>query len=84
MARLTGLALAILTSPWSPCPFQKTEGLEYRTTMIEHPFTVNGQQGKEARYLITAYVPVSTEGSPTILVCRPEGSLLVTGLRMSR
>jgi hypothetical protein len=43
-------------------PSQKTEGLEYRTRMIEHPVTVNGQQGKEARYLITAHVPVSAEG----------------------
>lgn len=43
-------------------PSQKTEGLEYRTTMIEHPVVVNGQQGKEARYLITAYVPIPVNG----------------------
>ena len=53
-------------------PFQKTEGLEYRTKMVERSFTVNGQQAKEARYLITAYVPVSTEGAPTILYVGPK------------
>jgi YidC/Oxa1 family membrane protein insertase len=58
-------------------PFQKTDGLEYRTKMIEHPFTINGQQGKEARYLITAYVPVSTEGSPTILYVGPKDHYLL-------
>ena len=53
-------------------PQQKTEGLEYRTQMVEHPVVVNGQQGKEIRYLITAYVPVSAEGSPTILYVGPK------------
>lgn len=58
-------------------PYQKTEGLEYRTKMIEHSFTVNGQQGKEARYLITAYVPVSTEGAPVILYVGPKDHYLL-------
>jgi YidC/Oxa1 family membrane protein insertase len=58
-------------------PNQKIEGLEYRTKMIEHPFTVNGQQGKEARYLITAYIPVSAEGSPTILYVGPKDHYLL-------
>jgi YidC/Oxa1 family membrane protein insertase len=58
-------------------PYQKTEGLEYRTKMIEHPFTINGQQGREARYLITAHVPVSTEGSPTILYVGPKDHYLL-------
>jgi YidC/Oxa1 family membrane protein insertase len=53
-------------------PQQKTEGLEYRTTMIEHPLLTNGQQGKEARYLITAYVPILTDGSPTHLYVGPK------------
>jgi YidC/Oxa1 family membrane protein insertase len=53
-------------------PQQKTEGLEYRTTMFEHPITINGQAGRESKYLITAYVPVSTEGSPTILYVGPK------------
>jgi YidC/Oxa1 family membrane protein insertase len=53
-------------------PQQKIEGLEYRTSMVEHPRVVNGQQGKEARYLITAYVPVATDGSPTHLYVGPK------------
>lgn len=53
-------------------PPQKTEGLEYRTTMIEHPLVINGQQGKESRYLITAYVPIPTDGSPTRLYVGPK------------
>jgi YidC/Oxa1 family membrane protein insertase len=58
-------------------PSQKTEGLEYRTRMIEHPVMVKGQQGKEARYLITAHVPVSTEGTPTILYVGPKDHYLL-------
>src|SRR5947209_5695404 len=42
---------------------QKTEGLEYRTKMVEHPVVANGQQSKEAKYLITAYIPVPADGS---------------------
>lgn len=53
-------------------PLQKTDGLEYRTTMIEHPVTANGQQSKEARYLVTAYVPVPTDGSLTRLYVGPK------------
>jgi YidC/Oxa1 family membrane protein insertase len=53
-------------------PQRKTEGLEYRTTMVERSVAANGQQGKEARYLITAHVPVSTEGSPTVLYVGPK------------
>jgi YidC/Oxa1 family membrane protein insertase len=53
-------------------PQQKTEGLEYRTTMAEHSRVINGQQRKEARYLITAYVPIPTDGSPTYLYVGPK------------
>lgn len=53
-------------------PLQKTEGLEYRTQMVVHPVTINGQERKDSRYLITAYVPVSAEGSPTILYVGPK------------
>jgi YidC/Oxa1 family membrane protein insertase len=60
-------------------PEQKTEGLEYRTRMVEHPIAVNGQQSKEARYLITAYVPVSTDGSPTILYVGPKDHYMLDG-----
>jgi YidC/Oxa1 family membrane protein insertase len=58
-------------------PQQKTEGLEYRTRMVEHVVAVNGQQRKEARYLITAHVPVSTEGSPTVLYVGPKDHYLL-------
>jgi YidC/Oxa1 family membrane protein insertase len=58
-------------------PQQKTEGLEYRTQMVEHAVTGNGQQRKEARYLITAHVPVSTEGSPTVLYVGPKDHYLL-------
>jgi YidC/Oxa1 family membrane protein insertase len=60
-------------------PQQKTEGLEYRTRMVEHSVGVNGQQRKEARYLITAYVPVSAEGSPTVLYVGPKDHYLLQG-----
>jgi YidC/Oxa1 family membrane protein insertase len=53
-------------------PQEKTEGLEYRTQMVEHPIKINEQDSKESRYLITAYVPVSTQGSPTILYVGPK------------
>src|SRR5215213_10402663 len=58
-------------------PQQKTEGLEYRTRMVEHAVTVNGQQKKEARYLITAHVPVSAEGAPTVLYVGPKDHYLL-------
>jgi YidC/Oxa1 family membrane protein insertase len=58
-------------------PKQRTEGLEYRTTMVERPVTVNGQAGKQARYLITAHVPVSTDGSPTVLYVGPKDHYLL-------
>jgi len=58
-------------------PSLKTEGLEYRTKMIERPVVVNGQQGKEARYLITAYVPIPADGSPTRLYVGPKDHYLL-------
>jgi YidC/Oxa1 family membrane protein insertase len=58
-------------------PSLKTEGLEYHTKMIERPVVVNGQQGKEARYLITAYVPIPTDGSPTRLYTGPKDHYLL-------
>ena len=58
-------------------PQKKTEGLEYRTRMVEHVVAVNGQQRKEARYLITAHVPVSTEGAPTVLYVGPKDHYLL-------
>jgi YidC/Oxa1 family membrane protein insertase len=58
-------------------PSQKTTGLEYHTAMVTHPVTGNGQQIKEARYLITAYVPIQTDGSPTILYVGPKDHYLL-------
>lgn len=58
-------------------PQQRTEGLEYRTTMVEHPVAVNGRETKQARYLITAYVPVSTDGVPTVLYVGPKDHYLL-------
>ncbi len=60
-------------------PQQKTEGLEYRTRMVEHVVAVNGQQRKESRYLITAHVPVSAEGAPTVLYVGPKDHYLLQG-----
>jgi YidC/Oxa1 family membrane protein insertase len=53
-------------------PQQKTDGLEYRTAMVEQQRVINGQQVKEAKYLITAYVPVPTDGSTTHLYVGPK------------
>ncbi len=58
-------------------PQQRTEGLEYRTTMVEHTVGTNGRQAKQARYLITAYVPVSTDGVPTVLYVGPKDHYLL-------
>ncbi|PYS49785.1 MAG: hypothetical protein DMF68_09000 [Acidobacteria bacterium] len=58
-------------------PSQKMTGLEYHTAMVSHPVTVNGQQTKEARYLITGYVPVPTDGSLTRLYIGPKDHYLL-------
>jgi YidC/Oxa1 family membrane protein insertase len=58
-------------------PSQKTDGLEYHTKMIERPVIVNGQQNKEARYLITGYVPIPTDGSLTRLYIGPKDHYLL-------
>ncbi|HEY0005288.1 MAG TPA: membrane protein insertase YidC, partial [Pyrinomonadaceae bacterium] len=49
-------------------PPKPLQGLEYRTTSYEHES--NGK--KENRYLITAYVPIPTDGSPTQLFVGPK------------
>jgi YidC/Oxa1 family membrane protein insertase len=56
-------------------PKIKTEGLEYRTTKYEH--AVPNSQNKEARYLITAYVPIQTDNSPLILYTGPKDHYLL-------
>jgi YidC/Oxa1 family membrane protein insertase len=55
-------------------PAKPTEGLEYRTSKYEHQ--VNGN--KEARYLITGFVPVPTDGSTTRLYVGPKDHYLLT------
>lgn len=59
-------------------PSQKTEGLEYRTTRYEHPIPGDSQGRKELRYLITAHVPVPTDGSLIRLYTGPKDHYLLT------
>jgi YidC/Oxa1 family membrane protein insertase len=49
-------------------PSQPVAGLEFRTEKYEHQ--ANGQ--KEDRFLITAYVPVPSDGSPAYLFTGPK------------
>jgi YidC/Oxa1 family membrane protein insertase len=55
-------------------PSKKMEGLEVRTAKYEHQ--ANGT--KEARYLITAFVPIPTDGSPTRLYTGTKDHYLLT------
>ncbi|HEV7844284.1 MAG TPA: membrane protein insertase YidC, partial [Pyrinomonadaceae bacterium] len=59
-------------------PPQKTEGLEFRTTKYEH--TVANTSNKEARYLISALVPVPTDNSTLVLYTGPKDHYLLTSL----
>jgi YidC/Oxa1 family membrane protein insertase len=56
-------------------PDKKTEGLEYRTVSYEHK--PNGGTA-EKRYLVTAFVPVQSDGSPNILYSGPKDHDLLT------
>ena len=56
-------------------PDKKTEGLEYRTTAYEHK--PNGGS-PEKRFLITAYVPILSDGSRTIIYTGPKDHELLT------
>lgn len=58
-------------------PSQKTDGLEFHTKMIERPITVNGQQTKESKYLITSYIPIPTDGSLNRLYVGPKDHYLL-------
>ena len=49
-------------------PSKRLEGLEYRTTQYDHQ--TNGTP--ESRYLITALVPIPTDGSKTVLYAGPK------------
>ena len=56
-------------------PAKQTEGLEYRTTAYEHK--QNGGR-IEKRFLITALVPVPSDGSRTIIYAGPKDHYLLT------
>lgn len=56
-------------------PIRRTEGLEYRTAAYEH----KGNGGTpEKRFLITAFVPIPSDGSPTIIYSGPKDHYLLT------
>src|SRR5215213_2320815 len=50
-------------------PNRRTEGLEYRTVAYEHK---HEGSSAEKRFLITAYVPVPSDGSRTIIYTGPK------------
>jgi len=56
-------------------PSKRIEGLEYRTVQYNHP--INGSQ--ESRYLISAFVPVPSDGSKTALYVGPKDHYILTG-----
>ena len=56
-------------------PTRRTEGLEYKTASYEHK--PNGGAA-EKRYLITALVPIPSDGSPTIIYSGPKDHYLLT------
>jgi len=55
-------------------PSKKLEGLELRTT--QYDYSANGKP--ESRYLTTAWVPVPTDGSRTVLYTGPKDHFLLT------
>jgi YidC/Oxa1 family membrane protein insertase len=57
-------------------PTRKTEGLEYKTTAYEHKHEGGSP---EKRILITALVPVPSDGSRTIIYTGPKDHYLLTG-----
>ena len=65
-------------------PSRKTEGLEYRTVAYEHK---HENASPEKRFLITALVPVPSDGSRTVIYAGPKdhdllqkGSADITGI----
>ena len=56
-------------------PSKRLEGLEYRTVQYNHQ--TNGSQ--ESRYLISALVPVPSDGSKTALYLGPRDHYILTG-----
>ncbi|HEX8492938.1 MAG TPA: membrane protein insertase YidC [Pyrinomonadaceae bacterium] len=57
-------------------PPKKMEGLEYRTAKYEQP--IANSPNKEARYLISALVPVPTDGASVILYTGAKDHYLLT------
>jgi YidC/Oxa1 family membrane protein insertase len=55
-------------------PSKRMEGLEYHTTAYQAP----NSSKPEKRYLITAFVPVPTDGSRTIVYVGPKDHYLLT------
>ena len=56
-------------------PTRKTEGLEYRTVSYEHK---HSDGTPEKRYLITAYVPVPSDGARTIIYAGPKDHYILS------
>jgi YidC/Oxa1 family membrane protein insertase len=56
-------------------PSKRFDGLEYRTTQYNHQ--TNGSQ--ESRYLISALVPIPSDGSKTTLYMGPKDHYILTG-----
>lgn len=55
-------------------PSKRAEGLEYRTVQYDHQ--VNGKP--EKRYLITALVPIPTDGAKTVVYVGPKDHYILT------
>ena len=55
-------------------PDKRTEGLEYRT--VQYDYQANGKA--EKRYLISAFLPISADGSHTIIYAGPKDHYLLT------
>lgn len=56
-------------------PSKRLEGLEYRTIQYNHQ--TNGSE--ESRYLISAFVPIPSDGSKTALYVGPKDHYILTG-----
>ncbi len=55
-------------------PSQRMEGLEYRTTQYDHD--TNGK--KDKRYLVSAFIPLPTDGSKNVVYAGPKDHFLLT------
>lgn len=56
-------------------PSKRIEGVEYRTVQYNHQ--TNGSQ--ESRYLVSALVPITSDGSKTALYVGPKDHYILTG-----